>query len=217
MKNILGWHFPESDNTLAKKVKEFPNTNYQQEAINAALSHVKNFNLAVDVGANVGLHSVRFANLFTNVISLEPCINNFECLIENTKSFSNIEIIRKGLGSTPSIVNLFIPAENSNCGLYSIVDFNNHEGNLISEQIELITLDSLNLSPDLVKIDTQSFELEVLKGSVNTLKKHDPVLILEIEYKKPAQIIKDFLKNFGYELVESARKDKIFVKTKKGK
>lgn len=212
MKDILGWKFPDSDNLLSRKVKEFPNTTYQQEAIDAALTYVKNFNVAVDIGANVGLHSVRFSQKFNQVFSFEPSSMNYECLVENTKSFNNINIYKKGLGDKEDKAILSLPEDSTNCGACSIIDFREYEGNLISEEIEIITLDSLNLKPDLIKIDTQTFELQVLTGSVSTIREYSPVLILEIEYKKPTQIIKDFLKNFGYELVQSERKDKIFVR-----
>lgn len=213
MKDILGWKFPDSDNLLSKRTKPFPHSTYQQEAIDAALSYVKNFNVAIDIGANVGLHSVRFAQKFSKVYSFEPSTTNFECLVENTKPFENIEIFKKGLGQKEEKAVLSIPTDSTNCGAFSIIDFKEYEGSLISEEIEIITLDSLTLAPDLIKIDTQTFELQVISGGIDTLKKYHPVLILEIEYKKPTQIIKSFLKNIGYEMIESLKKDKIFVRT----
>lgn len=211
MKDVLGWAFPDADTLLSRSVTEYPNTHYQQPCINEALLYVKKFNLAIDVGANVGLHSVRFAQKFKEVKSFEPSSSNFECLTKNTKPFNNIQIFKKGIGETFSKEILSLPADSSNCGAFSIVDFKEHQGNLISEEIEIITLDSLNLKPDLIKVDTQNFEMQVIRGAVNTLKTHKPVLILEVEYSKANRMILDFLSQFGYERIASFKKDKIYV------
>lgn len=211
MKDVFGWKFPDNDELLSKRVKQFPHTGYQQETIDEAFPHVKKFNLAIDIGANVGLHSVRFGQKFQKVVSFEPSTSNFECLLENTKPFNNIEINKLGLGSKSEKVTLSIPTDNTNCGAFSIIDFKDHRGSLITEEIDIITLDSLQLEPDLIKVDTQSFELEVLKGSVTTLLKYKPVLILEVEYKKPVSIITEFLKKYDYDFFKSVKKDKIFL------
>jgi hypothetical protein len=211
MKDVLGWAFPDSDTLLSRSVQDFPNTSYQQPCINEALLYVKNFHLAVDVGANVGLHSVRFSKKFEEVKSFEPSSLNFECLTKNTKPFPNIEIFKKGIGATSSKDILSVPSDSTNCGAFSIVDFKDHTGDLITEEIEIITLDSLMLSPDLIKVDTQNFEMQVLMGSVTTLVKHKPVLILEVEYSKSNREILNFLSQFGYERVASFKKDKIYV------
>ena len=72
MKNIVGWMVPDFDRVIAKQCRSFPETSYQQDILDWAISNIKSFNLAVDVGANVGLHSVRFAQKFLQVESFEP-------------------------------------------------------------------------------------------------------------------------------------------------
>lgn len=213
MKDILGWKFPDYDDLLSKKVDQFPKTSYQQKCIDAALLRVSEFNLAIDIGANVGLHSIRFAEFFDKVISFEPSITNFECLQENTKTFLNIDIIKKGIGSKEESLELILPDNCLNCGAYSFVDFNNYTDNISKETVDVITLDSLNLSPDLIKVDTQGFEKEVLKGAFNTITKHKPVLILEIEFSKNVNQISGMLAPLGYEIVCAKKKDKVFAVT----
>ena len=72
MKDVNGWIVPDFDRVIAKQCRLFPETHYQQDILNWALFNIKNFNLAVDVGANIGLHSVRFAQKFSQVESFEP-------------------------------------------------------------------------------------------------------------------------------------------------
>lgn len=211
MKNVNGWMFPNLDTHLSNHVGVYPKTLYQQETINKALKLVSKNDLAVDIGANVGLHSRRFADSFKSVISFEPTTSNFECLIENTKELKNITLHKIALGNSRDVMNISIPKDADNCGLYSLVDFRNRL-DIDNEKIEVTTLDSFSIFPDLIKIDTQGFELEVLYGAEKTLVKSNPVLITEIETKKEKNKILSFLSNLGYELVDEHRKDKIWIK-----
>lgn len=207
----LGWYFPDIDSHFAKHCDQYPNSAYQQGAINEAYSLVKNFNNAIDIGANVGLHSVRFAQKFKNVFSFEPVSINYECLEKNTENFKNVTRFKTGLGEHKRTETISIPRTWDNCGAYSIVDFVNTEEELIKEEIQIARLDDFNLDVDLIKIDTQGFEVPVLMGGVETLKRCKPVLILEIEFKKNFNNMLSLLTPLGYECVVSVKKDKIWI------
>jgi hypothetical protein len=107
---------------------------------------------------------------------------------------------------------LSIPSNSENCGLFSIVDFKNFDGPLIEQTIDICLLDDYQLRPDLIKIDTQGFELEILKGGINTLVESSPVLIVEIEKKEDFKIISNFLSNLNYELKTSVKRDSIWIR-----
>ena len=210
MKNIVGWMVPDFDRVIAKQCRSFPETHYQQDILNWAISNVKRFNLAVDVGANVGLHSVRFAQKFSQVESFEPFSINYECLEKNVSTFTNVKLHRKALGAVNKTETISLPKDLDNSGAVSLVDFQNSERELIHESVEIKILDDYDLSPDLIKIDTQSYELEVLRGARNTLEKHKPVLIIEVGKGKPLQDIQEYLNQFGYVMDGITNKDKGF-------
>lgn len=205
-----GWHFPNLDNHFGGYVGEWPENSYQQQAFDTALNYVKNFELAIDVGANIGLHTVRMSKKFKKVYAFEPTTLNFECLDLNTKNLLNVNLIKSGLGEKNCTEKISIPENSNNCGVFSIVDFINSDQTLISETIQIDTLDKFNLTPNLIKIDTQGFELSVLRGSITTLKSK-PVLIIECERKSDRRLIADFLKDFNYTMKESVRKDTIWT------
>jgi FkbM family methyltransferase len=210
MYNYKGWSFPDIDSHFRDSVGEFPETTYQQGALDAAFKYVKKFNVAIDAGANIGLQSVRLAQKFNQVHSFEPTSINHDCLIANTKNFTNIQLYKLGLGEQEEHAVIKIPVDAKNCGAFSIVDFNNYENAIFEENIKISTLDQFNILPDLIKLDTQGFELFILKGAKNTLK-NKPVLLLECEKKQEKHLISEYLNPLGYTIVETVRKDSIWI------
>ena len=210
MYNYKGWSFPDIDSHFRDYVGDFPETIYQQAALDAAFKYVKKFGVAIDAGANIGLQSVRLAQKFDQVHSFEPTSVNYDCLISNVKNFSNVQVHKTGLGEREESAIIKLPVESKNCGAFSIIDFNSYEEAVLTEQITISLLDKFQLSPDFIKIDTQGFELFILKGAKNTLK-NKPVLLLECEKKQEKHLINEYLNPLGYAIVETVRKDSIWV------
>jgi FkbM family methyltransferase len=207
----LGWHFPDFDRHFARTVSQWPSTDYQQATIDEAVKHVKGFNCAIDVGGNIGLHTVRFAQKFQQVHSFEPTDINFECLQQNTKTLSGVQLYKLGLGDEPATLTIQLPADTDNCGNFSIVDFQDYNNRTVDQTIEIKTLDSFELEPDLIKIDVQGFDYNVLVGAADTIAQHRPVIIVESETKKSRNIIGEFLTARGYTVVAKIRHDQIWV------
>ena len=211
MLDYKNWCFPDSDTHFQSSVDTFPKTWYQQATIDKAYNYVKDFKCVIDVGANIGLHSVRFASKFDKVLSFEPVSTNFECLVNNTKTFSNVKCFKNGVGSMKEVLTIKVPIDNKNCGAYSFVDFKDFK-DTIDEDVQIVKLDDLNIVPDLIKIDTQGFEENVLLGSTKMLKLYSPVIIAEVETKKQKNILNNILKNLEYTCIENHRKDHIWIK-----
>lgn len=213
MKIVKGWHFPDTEKEFLRYIGDFPETTYQQESIDSALKYVQNFNLAIDVGANVGLHTVRFAKKFKTVHAFEPEAYNFECLFKNGYSSKNIVFHKQGLGNGSSRKILLMPRTSTNSGTWSIKDFKNlPEDELYSQMIKISTLDSFNLSPNLIKIDTQGYELEVLEGAVRTIQRSSPVIITEAENWAERNLLAMYFKKLNYRKAFVSRRDFIWVK-----
>jgi FkbM family methyltransferase len=206
----LGWYFPDLDQHFSRTVSQWPETDYQQATIDEALQHVTKFDCAVDVGGNIGLHTVRFAQKFQQVHSFEPTAVNFECLAKNTESLDNVTLHQLGLGHEQTVLTIRLPVASDNCGNFSIVDFDT-DTNTIDQSISIVTMDSLNLAPDLIKIDVQGFDYNVLVGAADTIKTYRPVIIIESETKKSRNTIGEFLTVRGYSVAAKIRHDQIWV------
>jgi len=212
-----GWIFPSECNHFAKAFLDgFRKTNYQQKSLDMSYKYIKKFDVAIDVGANLGLMSRRYSETFKSVYSFEPVKSLFECLQKNLDDKNNITFFNYGLGEEENNVTIsnLNDLDNFNSGNWSIVDFQNVKDRIISEEIKIKTLDSFGLKPDFIKIDVQSFELEVLKGSLKTIDKYSPVLQIEIQgkLKQESNPIWKILQDYNYSRVEKNNKDYIFVR-----
>ena len=52
--------------------------------------------------------------------------------------------------------------------------------------------------PSIIKIDVEGHELNVLKGAVNTIKKHKPMILIEIHQFENSEI-PEFIESLGYD------------------
>lgn len=152
----------------------------------------KNF---IDVGANVGTHTLFMSNIFSKVYSFEPNIRTFKLLNLNCSDKKNIEIYNYAVGKYSGVQKLFINKINQ--GASSLINTNRHD---IIENINIKNLDSFLLKNiGVLKIDAEGAELDVLIGAKNLIEKEIPIILIEINNG----IIKDstvlnFLKEIGY-------------------
>lgn len=214
MKIVNGWHLPEFDTLLSNHARksEHPFSRFEQKIFDAAISFVNTYNLAIDIGANVGFFSTRLAKIFKEVQSFEPADKNYSCLKENVKIFNNIKIYKLAIGDKEEELDLELPKDNLNCGAFSFKDFKHIKERKYIERVQIVTLDSLYLNPNLIKIDTQGFEKNVLLGGLETIKRSTPIILAEVGKKGPTKELLDILLPLGYEIMWSSNSDKIFVK-----
>lgn len=118
--------------------------------------------VVVDVGAFVGMFSIKVALCAKEVIAIEPYPEIFEMLKSNCANIPNVKLVNKAISSSNGRVNLYLARSTY--------------GNSITNktktyiEVEAITLDNLLNGPvDFIKIDTEGSELEILKGATRTL------------------------------------------------
>jgi len=171
-------------------------------------SRVKNPSTALDIGANIGNHSVRlFSKLFSHVHCFEPNKKTFELLKINVRNLSNITIHNIGLSN--KVDDLSFREIKTNMGSSKIDlkyynDGKNPNPNVSHKKIKVKTLDSfldtIKGRVDFIKIDVEGHELEALKGAIKTIEKFNPIIGFEENHvkKNKSSMVMDFLKNKGY-------------------
>lgn len=131
--------------------------------------------VALDVGANIGNHAVAFAERFGRVLAFEPNPAVHELLAINTRPHPTVETFACGLGEAAFTARL--EEGQGNLGESRVVA--GEAG--IAVRIE--RMDDLLAGREgdivLVKIDVEGHEEQVLRGGIETLRRHAPVVVFE--------------------------------------
>lgn len=157
---------------------------------------------AVDVGANIGNHSLFFAEHFEHVVSLEPNPRVFELLCFNSKLRDNIQPLNIGASDVSGEMALSFDPGNWGHGhlVGGLRDQSNSVSVLVKRLDELEELASLQVG--LIKVDVEGHELRVLKGAIKLLTRFRPVVLFEQHsrdiFRGSSEVI-DFLRAIGYE------------------
>ena len=145
---------------------------------------IKVGNITVDVGANIGLHTLNMARIVGNtgrVFAFEPDPSNFEILEKNVKinNYQNIILEQKAVGDKHGRTTLY---QSDNPGNHRLFPLTKQAKGQI--QVELTSLDKYFTDSNLankinfIKIDVEGFEFSVLKGMKNILKNNKKIKIL---------------------------------------
>lgn len=189
--------------------------NYEREINRIFSISLKEGDIAIDIGANIGLHSLRMAG-YTGKTGYVLCYEPLEYLqrkiLKNIQlnSFSNIHLFPFALSDKDADKVFPMDEKIWNQGNFSIGP--NEQGTqsqLVKIKIadHLPEINQLN-SLQLIKIDVEGFELNVLKGLKNTISKFRPRIIFEYNeyhWKENNQSISDcynFLKEYNYSLYQ---------------
>ncbi len=136
----------------------------------------------LDIGAYEGLWTIDFKQQFpgASVLMIEGQTEKKAALQKIKDRYDDVEFTTKLLGASNKTVSFNIYQTAS-----SVLTENNVTGARIEER-QLHTLDQVVAGtrfsrPDLIKIDTQGYELEILKGATNTMGSAEFIL-LEVSF-----------------------------------
>jgi FkbM family methyltransferase len=141
----------------------------------------------VDIGANKGEFSKDFLNFFPKtkeIVLFEPLKHLNEKIKINLNGYNNYKIINSGVGDKEEIRIFKYDKDFTDLGSFKdyaddVNTFYKKKGK-VEENIEITKLDNLNFdftNQSVLKVDVQGFELEVLKGALNSLVKFDLIII----------------------------------------
>lgn len=123
-------------------------------------NNAPDINNALVVGAGFGLSSKQLVQAGATVTSVEPQSDRFALLESNVPESTNIN---KMCSSSAGTSNLVYFEDNKSGGA-----INRSMGDT-SETVDVITVDSLNLSPNLMLVYANGKELDVIDGASSTM------------------------------------------------
>jgi beta-1,4-mannosyl-glycoprotein beta-1,4-N-acetylglucosaminyltransferase len=188
--------------------------------------------IAIEAGSHIGTLAVKLAKTCGFTYCFEPVINTYSLLEFNMNKncISNkFKLFNKGLGESIKNENISWISHEGSGGIGITNNFyepsSPEEYVTRVETIEIITIDSLNLDRlDYIKIDVEGYEEHVINGSIDTIKKYKPIIVLEcyetFSPLKPASLefVKDkynFLINIGYEVQHIWKADFLLIPIEK--
>ncbi len=152
----------------------------------------KNYN-ALDIGANIGNHTVFLSELFNKVLAFEPLTLARQLLIINTSGVENVTVFPFGLSDMSG--KKLLSFSERNYGKASL-----NENQEYSEEIEIKKGDDIvDIPISFIKIDIEGHELMALSGLKETIKETLPIIAFEYnpEVENQAGLL-EFLEHLGY-------------------
>jgi FkbM family methyltransferase len=167
--------------------------------------------VAVDCGANIGVHTVAWAKGMTgwgHVTAIEEQERVFYALAGNIaiNNCFNANAIHAAAVAQPGSLHIPVPNYSMPASFGSLelkrADDNEFIGQVIDYanlvEVRAISIDSLELQRlDLLKIDVERMEIEVLQGAAQTIERFRPIIIVE-SLKVPETAITAILEAYGY-------------------
>mgnify|MGYP005999464439 FL=1 len=166
----------------------------------------KSLRKIIDIGAWWGPWSMWWHDKAQHIEIFEPNQQILPKLKSNIKDFKNCTLHETALGDISGSVSMEYA---SHTGTYHIKDRNG--------PISLKTLDSYNFnSVDVIKIDAEGYEIPILEGARNTIKKNRPWIQIEgnksgERYGRTKLDINIFLKDLGMTRVTKKWPDQIWT------
>jgi FkbM family methyltransferase len=158
---------------------------YNEEFVNLQIDSISpREGIALDIGANHGMHTRKIAEKFTKVYAFEPHPQNIEVLKQQTAKHPNIEIVPAAITPTSGPVKLY------NCP--------NPGGHTISEgvmghriwghtpdsyhEVQGMTLDEFCKDKQIsfMKVDIEGAENTAFLGAIETLKNNKMDIVIEV-------------------------------------
>ncbi|MGJ4942977.1 FkbM family methyltransferase [Bradyrhizobium sp. HKCCYLS1011] len=173
--------------------------------------------VAIDCGANIGVHTIEWANAMTgwgSVLSIEAQERIYYALAGNIaiNNCFNAIAIHAAVSSEAGV--LKIPNPNyltpSSFGSLELrqrpnTEFIGQAVDYANDTVEVrkLPLDDFNLPRcDLIKIDVEGMELEALEGGKATIERCMPIMLIE-KIKTDADQLRQWLDGRGYKIIEA--------------
>lgn len=169
--------------------------------------------VALDIGANIGNHSLFFSNFFGQIFSYEPNPRTYAVLDINARFCSKSRnIVCRNYGLSDSDAELPFRTNGSNVGGSAIVNEGSVDDGVGTFLVKVRRADGIDELRDkdisLIKIDVEGHELRALEGAKQLIEKNRPIILFEQhanEIEGGASPTINYLRNLGYKFASLER------------
>ena len=200
---------------------------YEDFETDLVKKEVRQGDVVIDIGANIGYYTTMFAKLVGNsgkVFAFEPDPTNYELLKKNidANGFTNVILEQKALSDNHG--KMMLNLNNKNTAGHHL-DFKN-ENSVNSVKVDVLSLDDYfsdkNIDINFIKMDVEGAESNVIKGMRNILKtsknlkmivEYNPLAIKQLGLN-PENYLDLLIKN-EFLLYDVDERSKTLIKTQK--
>lgn len=157
--------------------------------------------VVIEVGANIGAHTVPLAKRAAAVLAFEPQRLIFQTLCANValNGLRNVRTLQAAVGAEPGFTMIpdLDPDQEQNFGGMPAT------GHEYGEQTPIIPLDAIALPRvDFIKIDVEGMEIEVLKGATGMIQRFRPLIYVEDDREDKRDALRAYITQLGYRFEE---------------
>lgn len=160
------------DTHIGKWVEQSGRLDHDQNMLPLLNPYIHKGFTVIDVGGYIGDHTQYYVDRVGRegkVFAFEPNPPAFECLKFNMSKYFNVACFNMGASDSNHTISI---AQDANVGASHAIE---------GDDVKCITIDSLKLqSCDFIKMDCEGMELRALEGAKETIAKHRPTMLLEI-------------------------------------
>ncbi len=185
--------------------------------------YVKPSSIALDIGGHIGTHTLALSRLVGEngkVYAFEPQSKMFTELAINMylNKCSNVELHHRALGNEHKLIEMYIPKEEwterfspdlVNEGHGTVTECSD---TTTGDRAMMVKLDDFELdNVSFIKMDVEGFEMAVIKGGLETIRRNKPVMIIEIfnTYERASRIKQ--IEDLGYIHSSLGNDDFLFI------
>jgi FkbM family methyltransferase len=173
---------------------------YEQELLEAIAEHLSPGDLILDVGANVGNHTLFLAYTCGAIVEAFEPDRHLASAIEESAVANEIgervKVHHAAVGASPGVAKLVVD-DPTNLGGQRTVASELQDG---GETVEVVTLDAFSFADPVraIKIDVEGAEADVLRGARDLLAKYRPLLFIECLTDLEFECVASILEEHGY-------------------
>jgi FkbM family methyltransferase len=154
---------------------------YEASVVKYCAENIQAKGVFIDAGAHIGFYSLPLSGIFEMCYAFEPSDFQYNLLCKNIEQnkIKNVKPLKFGLGSLEEQKDFYITGKSGGTNTFLRNQYS--ENPMETRTVQLKTLDSFAINNvSMIKIDVEGWELEVLKGSLDTINQSNPEMLIEV-------------------------------------